>query len=150
MTHLRRISLLITFALVIGAVTAQADNKSPVATLDLQDGDCIVFLGDSITHQRLYTQYVEDFFYTRFPVKRIKFHNAGVGGAKAWDALERFDRDVAAYKPKYVTVLLGMNDGRYQPFDEETWQTYYDDMTTTGRATCGDRSHSNSDDSDDV
>jgi lysophospholipase L1-like esterase len=60
---------------------------------------------------------------------RLKFHNSGVGGAKAWDALERFDRDVAAYKPKYVTVLLGMNDGRYQPYDEEIFQTYRRDMT---------------------
>ena len=66
----------------------------------------------------------------RYPDKRFKLHNAGVGGAKAWDALERFDRDVAAYKPKYVTVLLGMNDGRYQSFNEEIWQTYHSDMTT--------------------
>ncbi|MCA9162161.1 MAG: SMP-30/gluconolactonase/LRE family protein, partial [Planctomycetales bacterium] len=80
-------------------------------------------------HQCLYTQYVEDFFYTRFPTMRVKFHNAGVGGAKAWDALQRFDRDVASYKPKYVTVLLGMNDGRYQPFDQATWETYHRDMT---------------------
>ena len=78
--------------------------------LELADGDCLVFLGDSITHQCLYTQYVEDYFYTRFPNIRVKYHNAGVGGAKAWDALERFERDVAAYKPKYVTILLGMNE----------------------------------------
>ncbi len=132
MTYLhRRIFLLTLFAIVIGvAGQARAENKSPLAKLDLDDGDCLVFLGDSITHQRLYTQYVEDFFYTRYPNVRIKFHNAGVGGAKAWDALERFDRDVAAYKPKYVTVLLGMNDGRYQSYNEEIWKTYHDDMTT--------------------
>ena len=41
--------------------------KSPLDKLDLKDGDSIVFLGDSITHQCLYTQYIEDFFYTRFP-----------------------------------------------------------------------------------
>ena len=99
---------LCTAALLVAPLTAAADDfKSPVAKLDLQDGDSIVFLGDSITHQRLYTQYVEDFFYTRFPGMRLKFHNSGVGGAKAWDALQRFDRDVADYKPKYVTVLLG-------------------------------------------
>jgi len=105
------------------------DSKTPLKTLELQDGDSIVFLGDSITHQCLYTQYVEDYFYTRFPKMRLKFHNSGVGGAKAWDALERFDRDVADYKPKYVTVLLGMNDGRYQPFNQEIFDTYHTDMT---------------------
>ncbi len=103
--------------------------KAPVAKMELQDGDSIVFLGDSITHQRLYTQYVEDFFYTRYPKKRLKFHNSGVGGARAWDALQRFDRDVAAYKPKYVTILLGMNDGTYVPYDEKTFRTYHADMT---------------------
>ena len=105
-----------------------AADKSPLAKLDLAGGDCIVFLGDSITHQRLYTQYVEDFLYTRYPNRRLRLHNAGVGGARAIDALDRFDRDVASYKPKYVTVLLGMNDGRYRPYDEEIFQTYRDDM----------------------
>ena len=62
----------------------QQKHKAPLAKLDLKSGDSIVFLGDSITHQCLYTQYVEDYFYTRFPEMRLKFHNSGVGGAKAW------------------------------------------------------------------
>jgi len=110
--------------------SAAADDPKPVlAKPDLHDGDCVVFLGDSITHQLLYTQYVEDYFYTRFPKLRLKFHNAGVGGAQCWDALQRFDRDVAAFKPKYVTILLGMNDGHYIPFDQATFDMYQKDMT---------------------
>ncbi|GAB4146677.1 MAG: SGNH/GDSL hydrolase family protein [Planctomycetaceae bacterium] len=115
--------------IALGTTSWAADFKAPVAKLDLKTGDTLVFLGDSITHQCLYTQYVEDFFYTRFPNTRIRFHNAGVGGAKAWDALERFERDVASYKPKYVTILLGMNDGRYQPYNEDIFRTYHKDMT---------------------
>ncbi len=106
------------------------DPKAPLSKLDLHDGDSIVFLGDSITHQCLYTQYVEDYFYTRFPHLRLTLHNAGVGGARAWDALQRFDKDVAAYRPKYVTILLGMNDGSYRPYDQATFDTYRKDMTT--------------------
>jgi len=102
---------------------------APLAAVEVADGDSIVFLGDSITHQHLYTQYVEDYFYTRFPKLRLKLHNAGVGGARAWDALARFDADVAAYKPKYVTILLGMNDGSYQPFNQEIYDTYRNDMS---------------------
>lgn len=98
-------------------------------SIDLQDGDTLVFLGDSITHQRLYTQYVEDFFYQRFPDRRIRFHNAGIGGAQAWDALARLGRDVLHYKPRYVTILLGMNDGRYQPFNQEIFARYQQNMT---------------------
>jgi lysophospholipase L1-like esterase len=51
-----------------------------------------------------------------------------VGGDRASDALARFDMDVAAYKPKYVTILLGMNDGGYKQWDANTFKTYEKDM----------------------
>ena len=69
-------------AILCVAVTClgAAEFKKPVTSLDLQNGDTLVFLGDSITHQVLYTQYVEDYYYTRYPNRRIRFHNAGVSG----------------------------------------------------------------------
>jgi lysophospholipase L1-like esterase len=124
---------------VVLAETKPAAPAAPVASsqfkplldnLDLKDGDTLVFLGDSITHQCLYTQYIEDFFYTRYPKVHIHFHNSGVGGDRAKDALTRFDEDVAAYKPKYVTILLGMNDGSYRDYDKAIFDTYQQDMTT--------------------
>ncbi len=124
------VSCLLLFALPAAALAEETTPLAkPLARLELTEGDSIVFLGDSITHQCLYTQYMEDYFYTRYPKMRLKLHNAGVGGAVAWDALQRFDEDVAAYQPKYVTILLGMNDGRYRPYDEEIFQTYRHDMT---------------------
>ncbi|MAS91690.1 MAG: hypothetical protein CMO55_00715 [Verrucomicrobiales bacterium] len=101
----------------------------PKPFLQLQDGDRVVFLGDSITHQCLYTQYIEDFFYTRYPDRKIHFHNAGVSGDRASDALVRFEDDVAAFSPNVVTLLLGMNDGQYEPFSTETFDTYTTGMT---------------------
>ncbi|MCB1235384.1 MAG: SGNH/GDSL hydrolase family protein, partial [Verrucomicrobiae bacterium] len=103
----------------------------PVAMpkVEPQDGDTFVFLGDSITHQCLYTQYVEDYFYTRFPDRRLRFHNAGVSGDRAADALRRFDRDVASFRPNYVSILLGMNDGSYTWFKQDVFDTYQRDMT---------------------
>ncbi|HWA99997.1 MAG TPA: SGNH/GDSL hydrolase family protein [Pirellulales bacterium] len=100
----------------------------PPVKFTVADGDAIVFLGDSITQQGLYTQYVETYFYTRDPGLRLKFHNAGVSGDTAADALARFDRDVASYRPRYVTVLLGMNDGSSTKFDESLFDTYRADM----------------------
>lgn len=108
----------------------QTDFKTLAGPIELNDGDTLVFLGDSITHQCLYTQFVEDFFYTRYPQKRIHFHNAGVGGDRGSDALRRFDEDVAVYKPKYVTILLGMNDGSYTNYQQPIFDTYQRDMTT--------------------
>ncbi len=104
---------------------------APIAPrVDLKNGDTLVFLGDSITHQCLYTQYVEDYFYTRYPERRIHFHNAGVGGDTAQNALDRFEEDVAAYKPNVVTILLGMNDGGYKGFDQTTFDRYQTGMTS--------------------
>ncbi len=122
-------------AMVSVPVIAQENSSLPAmpAAVDLQDGDTFVFLGDSITHQRLYTQHVETFFYTRFPQRRIRFHNAGVGGAQAWDALQRMRKDVTDLKPRYVSILLGMNDGRYQPFNREIFDRYQRDMTEVVR-----------------
>ena len=112
------------------AAAPAADFKPIVDHIDLKDGDTLVFLGDSITHQCLYTQYVEDYFYTRYPKTRIHFHNAGVGGDRASNALARFDEDVAAFKPKYVTILLGMNDGAYKGYDQAVFDAYQRDMGT--------------------
>lgn len=110
---------------------ASAPEVKPIVDkIQLKDGDTVVFLGDSITHQCLYTQYVEDYFYTRYPKARIHFHNAGVGGDRAINALDRFDMDVASFKPKYVTVLLGMNDGAYTRYEQPIFDTYQRDMNT--------------------
>ncbi|NNE92629.1 MAG: SGNH/GDSL hydrolase family protein [Verrucomicrobiales bacterium] len=128
-------TLFLSALLILSTGSAVAQNPAaPQAApyLDLQDGDTLVFLGDSITHQCLYTQYIEDFFYTRYPDRRIRFHNAGVSGDKAADALARFEDDVAAFQPKYVTVLLGMNDGQYEDFTDHIFDTFREDMEQIG------------------
>lgn len=102
---------------------------APPRGLGLKNGDRFIFIGDSITHQCRYTQFVENFFYTRYPNIRLHFRNAGVGGDRAQDALNRFDEDIAAFKPTHATILLGMNDGSYRDFDMPTFQTYAKGMT---------------------
>ena len=114
-------SVLLTLVLVVAIA---AEEPKGHRRIELQDGDTLVFCGDSITHQCLYSQYVETFFYTRYPERRIRFHNASVGGDRVGDALARFHIDIAPYKPKYVTILLGMNDGTYQHFNHDVFKTY--------------------------
>jgi lysophospholipase L1-like esterase len=82
----------------------------------LQNGETVVFYGDSITAQRLYTRDVEDFVLTRYPLLRVRFVNAGVPGDTAVGGYagampERVKRDVAPFEPAMITVMLGMNDG---------------------------------------
>ncbi|MCY2931095.1 MAG: hypothetical protein NTV86_16725 [Planctomycetota bacterium] len=46
----------------------------------LRPNDRIVFYGDSITEQHLYTNYVESYLATRYPELKLSFFNAGWGG----------------------------------------------------------------------
>ena len=95
----------------------------------LKDGDRVVFYGDSITDQRLYTTFTETFALTRFPQRRIAFTHSGWGGDRVTGGggggiNERLARDVVAYNPTVVTIMLGMNDGRYRAFDQQIFEIY--------------------------
>ncbi|MDA0991430.1 MAG: hypothetical protein O3A51_11850 [Verrucomicrobia bacterium] len=113
-------------------------------------GDRVVFLGDSITEQRLYTTYIEAYTVTRFPAQEFHFFNRGWGGDTAWlrmrsfpdeDALfaadgeeqQRliaasvtgpFQRDVLEVRPSVVCVNFGMNDHHYEAFREDIFKAY--------------------------
>lgn len=95
----------------------------------LHDGDRVVFFGDSITDQRLYTTFVETYVLTRFPDRKVAFVHSGWGGDRVTGGggggiEERLRRDVFAYKPSVVTIMLGMNDGRYRVFDQQIFDIY--------------------------
>jgi lysophospholipase L1-like esterase len=121
---MNRISLL----LLLVTANLAAQEKLP---FNPQDGESIVFLGDSITHECLYTQYLENFFITRYPDRKLTFHNSGVSGDIVANGLVRFDDDVAKFKPNYVTVLFGMNDGHYEDYNADAFATYQKNMATT-------------------
>ena len=100
------------------------------AAFYLHDGDRVVFYGDSITDQRLYTLYTELFTVTRYPAMGVAFFHSGWGGDRVTGGGGgtvdvRLERDVFAYKPTVVTIMLGMNDGRYmnhKPEDDQVYQ----------------------------
>lgn len=46
----------------------------------VHDGDTVVFYGDSITNQRLYTVFREAFVLTRFPHIHVTFVHSGSSG----------------------------------------------------------------------
>lgn len=95
----------------------------------LQPGDRVVFYGDSITDQRLYTTFVESFAVTRFPKANYTFTHSGWGGDRVSGGGGgpidvRLWRDVLPYDPTVVTIMLGMNDGRYRAFDQSIFDDY--------------------------
>jgi lysophospholipase L1-like esterase len=113
--------LLILFVLV-GLAPAQQE-------FFLKDGDTVVFYGDSITDQRLYTTFVETFAVTRYPRLHLKFVHSGWGGDRVSGGGggtidERLRRDVIAYNPSVMTIMLGMNDGSSRAFDDAIFAKY--------------------------
>lgn len=120
MALIRRIALLL-LALTVLAGAQPA--------FHLKDGDRVVFYGDSITDQRLYTTFTETCVVTRFPRLKVAFIHSGWGGDRVTGGGGgpvdlRLKRDVFAYKPTVMTIMLGMNDGSYRAFDEKIFNTY--------------------------
>ena len=96
---------------------------------NLHDGDRVVFYGDSITDQRLYTVFTEDYVVTRFPKMNVKFVHSGWGGDRVTGGGGgpidlRLKRDVFPYNPTVMTIMLGMNDASYRPFDQNIFNTF--------------------------
>jgi beta-1,2-mannosidase len=95
----------------------------------LHNGDTVVFYGDSITEQNYYNQWVQVYVATRFPWMRVHFYGEGIGGDRvtggwAGPVDQRLERDVFPEKPTVVTVMLGMNDGGYQPTTQAIDEKY--------------------------
>lgn len=84
------------------------------ASAQLQDGETIVFLGDSITQQgagekgyvTLFRQAIEK----SRPDSGIKVIGAGIGGNKVPNLEARLEKDVLAHKPNVVVIYIGIND----------------------------------------
>jgi len=116
--------LRLLMALLVLTVAASAQSG-----FYLKPGDRVVFYGDSITDQRLYTTFVETYLVTRFPNLNVSFVHSGwggdrVGGGGGGKIDQRLQRDVIAYQPTIVTIMLGMNDGSYRAFDAKLFDTY--------------------------
>jgi lysophospholipase L1-like esterase len=99
----------------------------------LKNGDVVVFYGDSITDQRLYTTFTETYAVTRFPQQTVTFIHKGWGGDRVTgggggNIETRLRRDVLPYKPTVITIMLGMNDGRYRAFDQAIFDEYANGM----------------------
>ena len=128
MFHQRHAIAAGAFLALLLPLSLRAQQPGP-ASFALRQGDRVVFYGDSITAQRRYTRLVEDFVVSRYPHMRIDFYNAGVSGdtvsgGHSGDIQTRLQRDVLPWRPTVVTIMLGMNDGRYTTKFDKNFQLY--------------------------
>lgn len=98
------------------------------AQLILSKGDRVVIIGDSITEQKLYSRYIEDYLIACQPQLNLWVYQLGWGGEWAGGFLQRMDSDLLPLKANVITTCYGMNDGGSKPWDESTGQKYQADM----------------------
>ena len=125
-----RLLLLSTVLICIRIVAAE---NSPL------EANRILFLGDSITHAGYYVDQFATYLAVRCPDRKFEVLNLGLpsetvsglsepghadGKFPRPDLHERLDRVLARVKPELVIACYGMNDGIYQPFDEERFAKF--------------------------
>ena len=130
--HARLLCAALSITACLGAlVPAAARAVDSGDAFAIHKGDRVVFYGDSITDQRMYTILAEEYIVTRFPNLDATFIHSGWGGDRVTGGGGgpidlRLNRDVDAYHPTVVTIMLAMNDGNYKAYDPTTFQTYAD------------------------
>ncbi len=102
---MRKIILLAAIALSMAGMEIRAGEATP-----FNEGERVLFLGDSIARGGAWHSMVSLFYETRFPERRITWLNAGISGDTAAGALQRLQWDVLDRKPSTVVIMFGMNE----------------------------------------
>lgn len=85
----------------------------------LENGDSVLFVGDSITDNQPYVRTIENYYKSRYPEWDFDTYNIGWGGDTAPMTARRFLRDAEDYPATKIFIKLGMNDGAYMEGDEK-------------------------------
>jgi lysophospholipase L1-like esterase len=113
--------------LLFGLVLLMLPSPGRADEFALRDGDTVVFIGDSITAARVYGKIIENYTLLRFPQRKVRFINVGIGGDTAAGGFKRLERDVFARGATVLTVAFGINDiGWGTRADDEHKQAYLD------------------------
>ncbi len=113
-------------ALVSPSATAAEDVDHAPPEFVLQDGQTVLFQGDSITDAGRkkdqsdslgggYPSLIAPWILAAHPEEDIRFLNRGVSGNRVVELQERWEEDCIDLKPDWLSILIGVND---------TWRGY--------------------------
>jgi len=66
-----------------------------------------------------YHNYIELYYATRFPDRKIEFFNCGISGDDSGGMLERMESDILIHHPTIAVLMVGMNDVRRSLYSKE-------------------------------
>ena len=107
-------------SVVLLGFTTQTRAAEPV----LRNGDLVAVCGDSITEQRIYSLYIQQYLLLCQPTQNLMSMQFGWGGERAGGFADRVENDVLIFKPTVATTCYGMNDGGYTAITPATVDTY--------------------------
>lgn len=110
------------YVLLVGLVVFLALSSSAESLLP---GDTVAICGDSITEQKTYSVFIEDYLLMCQPVTNITSHQLGWSGESAPGFTARIESDVLPFRPTVATTLYGMNDGGYNVSNPKTVATFF-------------------------
>ncbi len=94
----------------------------------LKPGARLAIAGDSITEQKLYSRFIEDYLTVCVPDLKVSVVQLGWGGERAPGFAGRMANDTEGFHPDVVTTCYGMNDGSYRAYEPAIGKPYEDAM----------------------
>ena len=94
----------------------------------------VAVAGYSITEQRLYSRFIEDYLLMCCADLDLMCMQFGWSGERAPGFQARFADDCLGFKPNVVTTCYGMNDGLYRPYEPGIGAAYEQAMRAIARA----------------
>lgn len=92
------------FFLVVHFATAQFEE--PI----FNDGDRVCFVGNSITNNAQFYNFVNLYYATRYPERKVVFINCGISGDVTQGIINRMETDILVHNPTWSVLMIGMND----------------------------------------
>ncbi|NLE66947.1 MAG: SGNH/GDSL hydrolase family protein, partial [Lentisphaerae bacterium] len=89
-----------------------------------KEGTRLAIAGDSITQQKIYSQFLETYLVACAPVTNISVIQLGWDGETAARFAARLENDLLPWNSTVVTLCYGMNDGRYRRYEESIGAAY--------------------------
>jgi hypothetical protein len=98
------------------------------ANAQLQKGDFVAIAGDSITEQKQYSVFMEEYFIMCKPQADLRAMQFGWGGETSWGFLSKMPNEALKFDMNVATTCYGMNDGGYSPMNDAKAKHYRDSM----------------------
>ena len=104
-----------TILLLLTALTVSTQARDAVPAIPANARLAIV--GDSITEQKLYSNFIETYLLASAGRSDLHCMQFGWGGERASGFAARLQNDLSAFSPTVATLCYGMNDGSYVPYN---------------------------------